>query len=254
MFASQATYIGIDPTAGRGMLAYAAMDSSGHLLARTQDNLENLLAFLGGQSRAVVAINAAHRPSLGLLTQPDVRQRFSPPPNAAWSRCRVVEYQLHLHGIDTPRTPPTEAEASAPTRLGFELYRRLAFLGYHAFGGEAPLQWLEVSANTCFWVWAGKKPLPRNIIEGRLQRQLILYETRLRIPDPMDFFEEITRFRLRQGILPVDNIYRPPTLDALAAALTAWMAAERPDEVHWLGDPQEGVIALPVKELKEKYS
>jgi hypothetical protein len=31
------------------------------------------------------------------------------------------------------------------------------------------------------------------------------------------------------------------------------MAAERPEEVLWLGDPQEGTIALPVKELKEKY-
>lgn len=253
MFASQATYIGIDPTAGRGALAYAVIDSSGHVLARTQDTLENVLAFLGGQSNAVVAISSAQHPSQGLLNQDEVRQRFSPPPTSAWARCRVVEYQLHLHGIDTPRTPPTEDDASPSVRLGFELYRRISGLGYHPFNNESPLQWIEVHANTCFWTWAGKKPLPRNIIEGRLQRQLILYETRLRLPDPMDFFEEITRFRLRQGILPVDNIFKPTTLDSLAAALTAWMVAERPEEVHWLGDPLEGMLVLPVKELKEKY-
>jgi hypothetical protein len=253
MFASQATYIGIDPTAGRGMLAYAVIDSTGHVLARTQDTLENVLAFLAGQSQAVIAINAAPHPSQGLLAQPEVRDRFTPPPSSAWARYRIVEYQLHLHSISLPRTPPSEAEASSSARLGFEFYRRINRLGYHPFGGEAPLQWVEVNTNACYYVWAGKKPLARNLLEGRLQRQLILYETRLRLPDPMDFFEEITRYRLRQGILPVDNIYKPPILDALAASLTAWMIAERPDEVHWLGDPQEGLIVLPVKELKEKY-
>ena len=253
MFASQATYIGIDPTAGRGMLAYAAIDSTGHVMARTQDTFENVLAFLGGQAQAVVAISAAARPSQGLLAQEDVRQRFSPPPSSAWVRYRVVEYQLHQHNIDTSRTPSREIDASKAARLGFELHRRIASLGYHPFGGESRLQCLEVQANTCFYVWAGMKPLPRNILEGRLQRQLILYETRLRIPDPMDFFEEITRYRLRQGILPIENIYKPAVLDALAAALTAWMVVERPEEVHWLGDPQEGVLAVPVKELKEKY-
>ena len=49
---------------------------------------------------------------------------------------------------------------------------------------------------------AGQVPLARLSLEGRLQRQIILYEQGLRIKDPMDFFEEITRYKLAKGIWP----------------------------------------------------
>jgi predicted RNase H-like nuclease len=96
-------------------------------------------------------------------------------------------------------------------------------------------------------------PFPKYALEGRLQRQLVLYEHKVRLPDPMLVFEEITRFRLLKGILSLDQLYHAGELDALAAAYTAWMAANHAEQVSLLGDAQEGQIVLPVAKLKPRY-
>jgi predicted RNase H-like nuclease len=69
----------------------------------------------------------------------------------------------------------------------------------------------------------------------------------------MRYFEEITRHRLLQGIMPSENLYSPNELDALIAAYTAWMAAVQPESTVMLGDPQEGQAVLPVAALKRRY-
>jgi hypothetical protein len=86
-----------------------------------------------------------------------------------------------------------------------------------------------------------------------LQRELILYEHRVGIKDPMDFFEEITRHKLMLGILPMELVHLPEQLDALAAAYTAWLASNKPAEVTRVGNKQEGFITLPIATLKERY-
>jgi predicted RNase H-like nuclease len=80
-----------------------------------------------------------------------------------------------------------------------------------------------------------------------------LYERGLGIKDPMDFFEEITRYKLIKGIWPTELLYAPEQLDALAAAYTAWLAVNKPEHISMIGDLKEGRIVLPEKELKEKY-
>jgi hypothetical protein len=102
-------------------------------------------------------------------------------------------------------------------------------------------------------VLAESVPFPKPTLEGRLQRQSILFDKGLRIRDAMEFFEEITRFKLIKGILPTDVLYSPEQLDMLVAAYTAWLAANRPDEVTRVGDKSEGQMILPVRELQEKY-
>ena len=69
----------------------------------------------------------------------------------------------------------------------------------------------------------------------------------------MRVFEEITRYRLLQGILPLDNLYSAGELDALVAAFTAWVAATSPEGVTVLGAPEEGQIVLPSAELQSRY-
>lgn len=118
---------------------------------------------------------------------------------------------------------------------------------------QAAHQWLETNPHACFCVLLEQVLFPKPTLEGRLQRQLILHERGLRIKDPMDFFEEITRFKLKKGILPLNLIYSSEHLDALVAAYTAWLAAHKPHETLLLGEAQEGRLALPVRELKEKY-
>jgi len=63
----------------------------------------------------------------------------------------------------------------------------------------------------------------------------------------MEFFEEITRYKLIQGILPLENLYTPKELDALVAAYVAWMTVNRPGQVERLPDnmvqPKEQIEA-----------
>jgi len=65
------------------------------------------------------------------------------------------------------------------------------------------------------------------------------------VPDAMDFFLEITHFRLMQGDIPEKNIHSIDELNALAAAHIAWEAAHHPDRIELLGEKSEGQIALP---------
>lgn len=104
-------------------------------------------------------------------------------------------------------------------------------------------QWIETVAQDCFRALIGPKPLPGRTLEGRIQRALILYNEGLQIPDPMDFFEEITRHKLMQGILPLENIYSLKQLDALIAAYTAWMSVNRPTQISIKGN-----LTLPTQE------
>ncbi len=90
-------------------------------------------------------------------------------------------------------------------------------------------------------------------LEGRIQRELLLYELGFRIGDPMVFFEEITRHKLLHGLLPFELVYSPAQLDAMAAAYTAWHAVQKPVEIIQVGHQLEGFVTLPVLALKEKY-
>jgi hypothetical protein len=112
---------------------------------------------------------------------------------------------------------------------------------------------METHPHACFCVLLGQNPLPRPTLEGRLQRQLVLYEQGIGIRDPMNFFEEITRHKLFKGTLPTDQIYTAEEQDAIAAAFTAYQAGCHPERTMQMGDPEEGQIVLPVAELKAKY-
>jgi len=69
----------------------------------------------------------------------------------------------------------------------------------------------------------------------------------------MDFFEELTRHKLLHGALPLEQVYTPEELDAIAAAYVAFVAGRHPERVLKIGDPQEGQIILPVTQLNAKY-
>jgi hypothetical protein len=91
----------------------------------------------------------------------------------------------------------------------------------------------------------GVKPFTLNSLEGKIQRQLALQARGIPVPDAMEFFEEVTRYRLLSGKLPLEKMLAPAMLNSLAAAYTAWTAANRPGECTLLGEPEEGMIILP---------
>lgn len=106
-----------------------------------------------------------------------------------------------------------------------------------------PKQWLETNAQDCFQALSGHKLFPRRALEGRLQRSAILYEQGLQIADPIDIFEEITRYKLIQGILPLDKLPSANELDALVAAYLAWLSLNRPGQIV-----PKGEFVLPAGE------
>jgi hypothetical protein len=255
MFFTHTTFIGIDPTAGERPFSYAALDGDLHLLALGQGSMDESLAFVAGQRQAFVAVCAPHRANSGIMDREEARRELIPPPRPGrWMNFRVVEYQLRQHNITCPMTPAREEDSPSWMRTGFTFYRRLESIGYCSYPAEgASLVWLEIYPHASYCTLLGQAPFPKGSLEGRIQRQLILYEQEVKVPDPMRLFEEITRHRLLQGILPLQDLYQPGELDALVAAYTAWLAANHPERIFLLGHPEEGQIVLPVPELKSRY-
>ena len=256
MFYSNTTYLGIDPTAGDKPLTYVALDQECGLLAIGQGDMDEVLAFVAGQRSAVVGICAPRKPNQGLMERAEVRDRLSPQPRPGrWRNFRVVEYLLRQHNIYMPQTLSEEEDCPRWMQQGFSLFQRLKNLDYRTFPSkDSAHQLLEVYPHASFSVLLESLPLPKRSLEGRIQRQLILYRCDLNIPDPMYIFEEITRHRLLQGMLPIEDLYQVEKLDAMVAAFTAWLAGNEPDKISVIGDPLEGEIVLPVAEILSRYS
>ncbi len=253
------TYVGIELLAdtgkGRRTFSYVSLDHDLKLLAVGEGSLNDVLAYAGSQSEVFVAINSPRRPNQGLMRKEEVRQRLVPLPKApSWHDHRVAEYLVRQHNI--PILPTSNQATACPPwmQAGFELFSQLEKLGFAPYPAEDSLrQSLEVHSHATFCALLAQAPFPRDSLEGRLQRQLVLFEQGIKLPDPMRFFEEVTTFKLLHGVLPLKEIYSSWGLDAAAAGFTAWKAANKPAEVTLLGAPEEGQIVIPVQTLKERY-
>ena len=253
MLFTDTTYVGIDPTSSRKTFTYAALDRDLNLIALADGEMEEVLSFLAAQKSATVAVNAPAGVNRGLV-RAKIKKEMLTKQQVRGAEYRIAEFILREHGIAVSGTPATATACPAWMKIGFELYRKLGKLGFKKFpDAESPHQILETHPQAGFCVLLNDTPLPKPTIEGRLQRQLLLYEQGLRVKDPMDFFEEITRHKMLKGIWPVELLYQPEQLDALVAAFTAWSAVHKPGQVVSIGDEKEGTIVLPARELKEKY-
>ncbi|MCD4673108.1 MAG: hypothetical protein K8R77_10635 [Anaerolineaceae bacterium] len=243
------TCIGIDIASSRRPFSYAALDNNKRLLALGQCQILEILAFTSGQKQALIALNAPFRPNQGFMQQDDIRQTLSPRPKSNhWNDLRVAEYQLHAAGITVPHTPGREKDCHVWIRHGFTLTENFKNYGFQQFPDpeDAPLQMLETQTNALFHLLTGQTPANDRSLEGRLQRQLVLYEHEMPVTDPMNLFEEVTRYRLLHGELPINSALSAGELSALAAAWMAWLAINHPEQTQKFGMPAEGEIFLPV--------
>ena len=261
MLFNENIFIGIDPTAGKRPMAYAALDPDLRLLALDEGELDEITAFVGGQKAAFVAVCSPRRPNQGLMKDEAIRAQLKPVPRPGrWMGYRVAEYELRQHNIHIMRTCSQVDKCAKWIQKGFEVYRKLEGLGCQEYpsldpmpSGKLPSQTLEVYPHGAFTGLLGQVPFPKKSLEGRLQRQLILHNQGLDIPDPMRIFEEITRYRILKGVLSLEGLFEPPQLDALVAAFTAWVAATASKDISLFGHPDEGQIVFPVPELDAKY-
>ena len=250
------TCIGIDIAPSRRPFSYAALDSEKRLLAMGQCQILEVLAFTSGQQQAVIALNAPFRPNQGLMQQDEVRKSLSPRPTGShWTDLRVAEYQLHTAGITIPHTPSREKDCHTWQRHGFTLAHNFADYGFRQYAPseDAPLQMLETQTDAVFHLTTGFAPVEDKLLEGRLQRQLLLHEHNLPVIDPMDLFEEITRFRLLKGELAINNVLSTGELNALTAAWLAWLAVNEPEKIQKFGVAEEGEIYLPLAKEEQGF-
>jgi hypothetical protein len=255
MLFTDAIFAGVDTTGGQQSFTMAVLDQTARLVAMTEGELDSILSFAGGHSKAFFAINSPSRPNNGALQRLENRANLpSLHKPGRGVEMRLAEHQLRERGISVGATSSKAETAPNWIQLGFMLYEQLNAMGYHAFPSEgAPLQWLETHPHAVFCALLGHTPLARHSLEGRIQRQLILLEQGLVINDPMEFYDEITRHGILKGELPLHQIYGSNALDALAAAYTALRAARSHDSILKLGAPDEGLIFLPVTELRAHY-
>jgi hypothetical protein len=253
MLFTDSAFIGISPISGHKSFTYAALDKDLSLVALADGELDDVTAFVAGQNSATAAVNSPAGLNRGLVRDA-VKSKMLTPYQILRTELRLAEYELRERGIAVTKTPASADLCSVGMQAGFELYRKLEKIGFQKYPEkDSTYQILETNSHACYCVMAGHVPLARLSLEGRLQRQIILYERGLRIKDPMDFFEEITRYKLAKGIWPMELLYLPDQLDALAAAYTAWLTVHKKENTFMIGDPKEGMMVLPEKELKEKY-
>jgi len=255
MLFKESLFIGIDPPSGLSSLTYAALDKDLNLIALGKEDITGMVAFVGGQKAAFVGVNAPRRLNQGLMKKDSVRDKLNPQPNPGrYTAYRVVEYELIQKNIRIPKTPDKVNLCPGWMKNGFLLYKRLEELGFKDFPAEDhKMQLLEVYPHAAYTTLLKKIPFLKKNLEGRLQRQLLLHSLSVDVPDPMRVFEEITRYKIIQGQLPLDGLYSVEELEALIAAYLAWKAASESDEITLMGERIEGQIVIPVKELKPKY-
>ena len=251
-------FIGIDPTAGERPIHYAALDEDLRLVGQGQGDAEAVLAYVAEFEKAVVAVDAPQSPNQGLMLKAEVRRGYDLRPGGkTWGQWKVCEYELRRRNIRLYNTPSREADAPRWMQHGFRMFRRLSGLGfrfYHRGEKLAQRTMLEVHPHACYTVLLGRRPFLKDTLEGRLQRQLVLYMEGVDLADPMEALEELTRHHLLRSQLPMEGLHSHDELDALAAAFTAYLAGLKPERVGQVGDADEGMITLPSAELKDFYS
>ena len=101
--AAAQVYIGVDPTAGKGLFAYAMLDERLNVVAAEDTDIDGLLQVAGQYPRVACAIGAPGGPNKGLMAESAYRQRLGLPPDSkTYSTFRVCEYELRRRKIGLP--------------------------------------------------------------------------------------------------------------------------------------------------------
>jgi len=219
----QRIFVGIDLTAPRRAYTSVALDGERRLLARNQGGLRDTLGYLAGLDSCVVVLNAPLQPG----------------------GAEVSDF-LAARGIELAGAAVNDAAPPAWMRRSFGLANKLGEMGFRTRSGEdAARILLETNSEAGFWSLLGHIPYEARSFEGRVQRQLILHQAGLRLPNPVDLFEDITPRRVLQNLLPMDQIFAAVELSAGMAALAGWLAYQRPQEV--LCPDESSAFVLPVR-------
>ncbi len=209
---------------------------------RQPDQVAAMMAWIARHEPAVVAVDAPQGYRRERRGSPAAARAL--PAGAARIASRVCDSELLARRISVYPVPSRRDVDDGAARLaewmnvGFDYFRRLRRLGFElpddvvmpgALGGPPAV--LEVYPYGAFATLLGYLPAKKSTRAGLHQRVVML----------------------RRAGLEWDEYFDHDSLDALAAALTAWRFAQ--GRATPLGDPREGLVWLPVQvsDLKDSY-
>ncbi len=238
------TYLGIDVQAIQKPYFYYALNDSLEILACGHGRLGDVLAYLAGQSSALVAVNGPIYldRSEGTVVQGGLFDKEQSNPGA---NHRTGDAALTARGFPSIPNLHEGKKLQLWVERSLELTAGIRQLGYEESNFGKPRVFFETQSDAAYWMATGSLPYDSRSLEGRLQRQLLLFEFGFDVKDPMSFLEEFTRYRLRTSQIPMNQIMPAHELRALISAATAWLADRRPESVDHLGDVSMGEIILP---------
>jgi predicted nuclease with RNAse H fold len=250
-------YCGVDVSARAGNQQLATLHER-----RGSEGLELVATFYGpgsveqvartiegfGRGQAVVGIDAPSGHRLDLLAPgAPLRERLGIP-EGRYERMRVCDALLFRRGLPLYPVPKQGQPQTAWEQwmyVGFQLFAELDPLGrfmpppapaYEAPVGDAALahgRLFETYPDAIFCSMLGHRPSPKRTPWGLQQRIAALKQ---------------------RGVVDEDGGLWHRTLDELDACAAAYAAYTLSvGQGMWVGDPNEGVIVLPVAELLDRY-
>lgn len=244
-------FFGIDIRNQPVPYTYLALDATNQPVASGKCDRDDLLAVIASFEPVRVAINAPLNLNIGLLRRGGKKKSFP----GRYPNMRAIEYAFAQHDIPIYHTPDEMRKCHLFMKLGIRLGRILTQQDFKRFPVEdTPKQFMEVPADVAYWALSSADIVDETNLIGRLQRQLILYDLYLPVKNPMNFFEEVTRYRLKHGLIPEEPVLSTEELNAWITAYTALLTVRTPEKIKILGNTEEGEIVLPTLPEHEKIS
>jgi predicted nuclease with RNAse H fold len=246
-------YCGIDVSAraANQQLVTLAEQGAGGLVAtfhppRTPEGLGRTIA---GFDEVVVAVDAPSGPRLDLLRPGSALRIALGLPDGRYERMRVCDALLFRRGLPLYPVPPVGEEPTgwaAWIGVGFAVFAALDGLGLYRpeqadgtvvgrVGADALRhgRLCETYPDAVFCSLLGYRPPPKRTREGVRERIAAL---------------------AARGVSDADGGLSPRNLDELDACAAAYAAyALATGRGSWVGASAEGVIVLPVGELRDRY-
>jgi predicted nuclease with RNAse H fold len=250
----QAVFIGVDTTAGLRPMTVVVLDDDLNILALSNKSAPEIVDIIAAYPKAICGVDAPIKANLGLLADPQYRASVDlPPAQSNYRDYRVCEFELRRRGMYIYHTPTDPDRIPRWISAGWELYERLRAIGFVDYPRSGARRMFEVYPHGAFTTLLEKRPYPKTGIEGRIQRQLLLYHEGVEIPDPLFVLQSWTPHQFLTGSLDMARIHTHDELDALVAAYTAYLLDREPQHTFTVGDERDGQIVLPTGDLLDYY-
>jgi predicted nuclease with RNAse H fold len=201
-----------------------------------------------GRGQTVVAIDAPSAPRRDLLAPGSPLRADLGLPDGRYERMRVCDALLFRRGLPLYPVPGAGQSPQGWEQwigVGFDLYAALAGLGIYRPAPAA--RRIEAVGSTALRYGRLCETYPDAIFCGLLGHRPSPKRT------PWGLQQRIAALRLK-GIEDADGGLWHRTLDELDACAAAYAAYALAVGLGlWVGEPDEGVIVLPVTELRDRY-